>query len=162
AASLMIVVPNGVQMFCWIATLWGGKPRLTLPLLWVVGFIAVFVIGGLTGVMLASVQVDLQAHDTFFVVAHLHYVLIGGAAFPMGVGVLVFILNVLWSRKRGKPGGNNPWAAGTLEWATTSPPPRYNFLYPPTVQGRDAVWENAPDAPVVTGLATDKRQVLVT
>src|SRR4029079_7222734 len=77
ASSLMIVVPNGVQMFCWIATMWGGRPRLTLPLLWVVGFIAIFVIGGLTGVMLASVSVDLQVHDTFFVVAHLHYVLIG-------------------------------------------------------------------------------------
>ena len=84
AASLMIVVPNGVQMFCWLATLWGGKqPRLTLPLLWVLGFFAVFMIGGLTGVMLASVSLDMQAHDTFFVVAHLHYVLIGGAVFPL-------------------------------------------------------------------------------
>ncbi len=237
AASLMIVVPNGVQMFCWLATLWSGKRlRLTLPLLWVVGFIAVFMIGGLTGVMLASVSVDTQVHDTFFVVAHLHYVLIGGAVFPlfgvlyywfpkwtgrqlntaagwahfalffvgfnltfwpmhhlglrgmtrrrytyapetgwahlnqlatagavlMGLGVLVYFVNVLWSRRRGRVSPLNPWGAGTLEWATTNPPPNYNFLYPPTVQGREPLWENAPDAPVVTGLSRERRQVLVT
>ncbi len=83
AASLMIVIPNGVQIFCWLATLWGGRPRLLLPLLWVLGFFAIFVLGGLTGVMLASVPIDRQVHDTFFVVAHFHYVLIGGAVFPL-------------------------------------------------------------------------------
>jgi cytochrome c oxidase subunit I+III len=66
------------------------------------------------------------------------------------------------SRKRGRVAGNNPWGAGTLEWATTSPPPSYNFEYPPTVQGRDPLWENKPDAPVVTGLSRTKRQVLIT
>jgi cytochrome c oxidase subunit 1 len=237
AASMMIVVPNGVQMFCWLATLWAGKrPRLTLPLAWVVAFFIVFMIGGLTGVMLASVSLDVQVHDTFFVVAHLHYVLIAGSVFPlfgafylwfpkwtgrmlnvaagwwhlalfvigfnmtfwpmhnlglrgmtrrrytypaetgwmtlnmiatigaflMGIAVLVFIINVLWSRRRGRVAGNNPWEAGTLEWATTSPPPKYNFMYPPTAQGREPVWENSPDAPVVTGLNRDRRQVLIT
>jgi cytochrome c oxidase subunit I+III len=83
AASLMIVIPNGVQIFCWVATICTGKVRLELPLIWVLGFIFVFMIGGLTGVMLASVSVDTQLHDTFFVVAHLHYVLIGGAVFPL-------------------------------------------------------------------------------
>jgi cytochrome c oxidase subunit I+III len=83
AASIMIALPTGVQIFCWIATLWGSRPRLAVPLLWVLGFVAVFVVGGLTGVMLAAVPFDLQVHDTFFVVAHFHYVLIGGAVFPL-------------------------------------------------------------------------------
>ena len=83
ASSMLIVIPNGVQIFCWIATLWTGKWNLRIPLVWVLGFFAVFVMGGLTGVMLASVPLDSQLHDTFFVVAHFHYVLIGGAVFPL-------------------------------------------------------------------------------
>ena len=83
AASMTIAIPTGVQIFCWIATLWDGKPRFATPLLFVVGFIVTFVIGGLTGVMLSSVPLDLQLHDTYFVVAHFHYVLIGGAVFPL-------------------------------------------------------------------------------
>jgi cytochrome c oxidase subunit I+III len=82
-SSMLIAIPSGINIFCWIATLWGGKPRMKTPLLWVLGFIALFVLGGLTGVMLASVSFDTQAHDTFFVVAHFHYVLIGGAVFPL-------------------------------------------------------------------------------
>jgi hypothetical protein len=80
----------------------------------------------------------------------------------MGAGVLVFIINAWRSRRRGPVAGDNPWRAGTLEWATSSPPPAYNYMYPPTVQGREPLWENAPDAPVVAGLSTAKRQVLVT
>ncbi|HEV7745206.1 MAG TPA: cytochrome c oxidase subunit I [Pyrinomonadaceae bacterium] len=83
AASMMIAIPSGVQIFCWIATLWGAKLNVKTPLLFVLGFVAIFVMGGLTGVMLASVPLNLQIHDTFFVVAHLHYVLIGGAVFPL-------------------------------------------------------------------------------
>ena len=80
---MIITIPSGVQIFCWIATLWGGKLNIKTPLLFVFGFFAIFIIGGLTGVMLASVPLDLQIHDTFFVVAHLHYVLIGGSVFPL-------------------------------------------------------------------------------
>jgi cytochrome c oxidase subunit 1 len=83
AASMMIAIPSGVQIFCWIATLWGSKVHLRMPLMFVLGFFAIFILGGLTGVMLASVPLDLQIHDTFFVVAHLHYVLIGGSVFPL-------------------------------------------------------------------------------
>jgi cytochrome c oxidase subunit 1 len=80
---MMIAIPSGVQIFCWIATLWLGKPRFDTPLLYAIGFIVIFVIGGLSGVMIASVPFDLQVHDTFFIVAHFHYVLIGGAVFPL-------------------------------------------------------------------------------
>ena len=83
AASMAVAIPAGIQIFCWITTIWTGRPRFAVPLLWVVGFIVTFVLGGLTGVMLASVPLDLQVHDTYFVVAHFHYVLIGGAVFPL-------------------------------------------------------------------------------
>ncbi|MDX5376455.1 MAG: cytochrome c oxidase subunit I [Halomonas sp.] len=83
AASATIAIPSGVQIFCWIASLWGAKIRFATPMLWVLGFFAIFVIGGLTGVMVASIPFDTQVHDTFFLVAHFHYVLIGGAVFPL-------------------------------------------------------------------------------
>jgi len=83
AASMAVALPAGLQIFCWIATLWGGRVRLHTPILWVIAFIATFVIGGLSGVMTASAPLDLQLTDTYFVVAHLHYVLVGGAMFPL-------------------------------------------------------------------------------
>jgi cytochrome c oxidase subunit 1 len=236
AASLMIVIPTGVQFFCWLATIWHGRLQMRLPMLWVFGFFFVFLIGGLSGVMLASVPVDTQVHDTYFIVAHFHYVLIGGALFPMfaglyfwfpkmtgrmpdetlgkwhfwlffigfnltfftmhflglhgmtrrvytylpdmhwqglnrlasiGVafmtaGLLVFIANVLRSRRLGARAGDNPWGDSGLEWGTSSPPPPYNFLHPPTVNGRDALWDATPDQAVVVGLRDDIRELLVT
>jgi cytochrome c oxidase subunit 1 len=236
AASMVIAIPTGVQIFCWIATMWGGRVWVRTPMLWALGFFGVFIIGGLTGVMLASVPFDWQVHDTFFVVAHFHYVLIGGAVFPlfgaiyywypkitgrlmderlgrlhfwlffvgfnmtffpmhqlgldgmprriytylpetgwgllnmvasigaalMAVAVAVFAYNAWASRFRGEIAGDNPWDAGTLEWATTSPPPNSNFIYPPTVAGREPLWDNPPDQPVVVGLRTDIRDVLIT
>ena len=83
AASTMVAVPTGVQIFSFIATLAEGRPRLTVPMHFILGFLFIFVLGGLTGVMLASVPFNLQAHDSYFVVAHLHYVLIGGMVFPL-------------------------------------------------------------------------------
>jgi cytochrome c oxidase subunit I+III len=83
AASVMIAIPTGVQIFCWIATIWSGRVRFATPMLWALGFIVVFTIGGLSGVMIASVPFDLQVHDTYFIVAHFHYVIIGGVVFPL-------------------------------------------------------------------------------
>jgi cytochrome c oxidase subunit I len=83
AASMAVSIPTGLQIFCWIATIWEGRPRLQVPMLYVIGFIITFVIGGLSGVIIAAVPLDLQLHDTYFIVAHFHYVLIGGAVFPL-------------------------------------------------------------------------------
>jgi cytochrome c oxidase subunit I len=235
AATMMIAIPSGVQVFCWLATLRGGRVVLRAPLLYALGFIAVFVAGGLTGVMQASVPLDLQVHDTYFVVAHFHYVLIGGAVFPLlgavlywlpklsgrmpserlgrwsfavvfvgfnvtffpmhllglggmprrvytypaetgwatgnlvssagaallAVGLLLFLTNVIWTLARGPRAGDNPWGAATLEWATDSPPPSYNFAYLPTVDDADPLWSPTERA-VVTGLRHDVREILIT
>lgn len=83
AASALVAIPTAVQIFAWIGTLASGRPKFDIPMLYVVGFFIVFVCGGLTGVMLAMVPFNTQAHDTYFVVAHLHYVLVGGFVFPM-------------------------------------------------------------------------------
>jgi len=234
AASMMIAIPSGIQVFCWLATLRSGRLVMRAPLLYCCGFIAIFVAGGLTGVMQASVPFDRQVHDTYFVVAHFHYVLIGGAVFPLlgailywlpkfsgrmpserlgrwsfavlfvgfnltffpmhllglggmprrvytylpetgwatgnllasigaailAIGFVIFLVNVVRTLTRGAPAGDNPWGASTLEWATTSPPPPYNFAYIPTVDDHDALW-SATDRPVVTGLRDDVREILV-
>jgi cytochrome c oxidase subunit I+III len=91
AASFLIAIPSGVQVFCWLATMWLGRPRWTTPMLFVAGFIALFVFGGITGVMVAAVAFDTQAHDSYFVVAHFHYVLIGGVVFPLFAGLYYWL-----------------------------------------------------------------------
>jgi cytochrome c oxidase subunit I+III len=91
AASMAVVIPNGIQIFAWIATLWRGRPVLDVPLLFILGFFFIFVVGGLTGVMLAVVPFDWQVHDTHFVVAHFHYVLIGGMLFPVLAGIYYWL-----------------------------------------------------------------------
>jgi cytochrome c oxidase subunit I len=236
ASSMMIAIPSGIQIFCWIATLWSGRPRFATPLLFVLGFVFTFVMGGLTGVMVASVPLDFQVHDTYFVVAHFHYTLIGGAVFPLlgalfywypkisgrrmsealgktsfwlifvgfnvaffpmhllglagmprriytyaadtgwqamnqlvTAGALVLVVGlvlVLWNAWRswrsGAPAGNDPWDAGTLEWATPSPPPPYNFARIPVATSREPLWHDRESLPVVGGMRADLRQVLVT
>ena len=87
AASMVIAMPAGVQFVSWLATIWSGRPVWKTPFLFVVGFLVTFVIGGITGVMVAAPPFDLQAHDSYFVVGHFHYVLIGGVAFPIFAGV---------------------------------------------------------------------------
>src|SRR5690606_5919790 len=87
AASALIAIPSGVQVFAWIATIWRGSVRWSTSMFFIVGFVFIFVLGGITGVMVAVVPFDWQAHDTFFVVAHFHYVLIGGVVFPVFAGL---------------------------------------------------------------------------
>src|SRR6185503_11908329 len=85
--SMIIAVPTGIKIFNWIGTLWGGALRLKTAMLFSLGFIAMFIIGGISGVVLAIVPVNWQVHDTYFVVAHLHYVLFGGSVFGIFSGL---------------------------------------------------------------------------
>jgi cytochrome c oxidase subunit I+III len=216
AASFAITIPSAIGVFAWIATIWTGRPVIRTSFLFMAGFIVLFVIGGVSGVATAAAAFDQQLTDTYFVVAHLHYVLIGINLFPVmaglyywfpkmtgrmlserlgywnfwtmfigfnlgffpmhiagllgmprriytypaglgwdtvnlittigafvfAVGVLLLVANVLWSRTRGAPAGPNPWDGPTLEWATGSPPPPYNFAVIPTVGSRHPLWED--------------------
>jgi cytochrome c oxidase subunit 1/cytochrome c oxidase subunit I+III len=215
AASLLITIPSGIQVFGWLATIIAGRPDLRTPLLFVLGFLFTFVVGGVTGPMFAAVPFDQAITDSYFVVAHFHYVLFGGAVFPIfaaiyywlpkmygrmyheGLGKLsfwliflgfnaaffpmhisgllgmprriytydpglgwdvwnlvstlgayvlaagIFVVLVAWIHavRLGRPAGPNPWAADSLEWATSSPPPHYDFVQLPVVRSRQPLWD---------------------
>ncbi|MFX0546578.1 cytochrome c oxidase subunit I [Roseovarius sp. S1116L3] len=99
AASTLVAVPTGVQIFAWIGTMWKGRPTLRMPMLHLLGFFFTFVIGGLTGVMVAVVPFDWQAHDTAFITAHLHYVLFGGFVFPIFAGIYYWMPHLSGRRR---------------------------------------------------------------
>jgi cytochrome c oxidase subunit 1 len=231
----MLIVPAGLEYFALLATMIGGSIALRTPMLFALGFMAQFLIGGLSGIFVASPPLDYHAHDTFLVVAHFHYTLFAGSVFALfaavyywfpkvtgallreGLGKLhfvvmvigtnltfgpmfflgydgmprriadytsadgwtglnslatagaflialsiaIFIANVVVSLRRRESAGDDPWEGQTLEWATASPPPSYNFAYLPTVDDLDPLW-SPTERPVVTGLRTDLREILVT
>lgn len=111
ASSMAIAIPAGTQIFCWLATLWDGRPIFKTPMLFIIGFLITFVIGGLTGVMVASVPFDSQVHDTYFVVAHFHYVLIGGSVFPL-IGAIYYWFPKMTGRMMSERLGR--WAFGLI------------------------------------------------
>ena len=215
ASTMLVAVPTGVKIFNWLGTMYGGHLRFATPMLFCTAFLFQFLCAGLTGVMLATVPFDWQLTDSYFVVAHFHYVLIGAILFnifaamyywfPKATGrmlserlgrwhfwllvigfnltfmplhvagmfgmprriytyaaergwdswnlvaslgvplqaaaILLFLINVVLSLRRGKPAGQDPWDAWTLEWATTSPPPPYNFETVPVVRSRRPLWD---------------------
>ncbi|WP_341282867.1 cytochrome c oxidase subunit I [Paenibacillus sp. FSL H8-0537] len=219
-ATMLIAVPTGIKIFNWIFTMWGGSIKFTSANLYAVGFIPTFVMGGVTGVMLAAAPADFQYHDTYFVVAHFHYVIVGGlilgifsglhywwpkmfgrilnetlgkwtfwifyigfhltffiqhflgllgmprriwtyldglgfnemnlistiGAIMMGIGTIMFILNVVITNAKPQNAADDPWEDGrTLEWTIPSPPPEYNFKQTPLVRGYDAYWKEKMD-----------------
>ncbi len=214
-STMIIAVPTGIKIFNWLATMWGGKIHFTVPMLFCTAFLFQFTLGGLTGIMLSVAPFDWQLHNSYFLIAHFHYVIVGGivfalfaafyywfpkitgrmmserlgkwhfwlfvigfqmtfdfmhivgllgmpreiytyepghhwatwnlvvtlGAFIQAIAVLIFVYNLVRSHFYGELAGNDPWDAWTLEWATTSPPPSYNFAEEPMVRSRRPLWD---------------------
>ncbi len=103
--SLLIAIPTGIKVFSWLATLWEGKINFSTPMLWALGFVSMFVIGGLSGIYLGAVPIDIHVSDTYFVVAHIHYVLLGGSLFTIFAGIYYWFPKMtgrMYNEKLGK------------------------------------------------------------
>jgi cytochrome c oxidase subunit 1 len=215
ASTMLVGVPTGIKIFNWLGTMYGGKLRFDTPMLFCIAFLFQFLIAGLTGVMMAAAPLDWQLTDSYFVVAHFHYVLLGGLLFTLfgavyywfpkatgrmmsetlgkwhfwllligfhmtfdtlhfagmlgmprriytyapgrgweglnllasvgvifqAAGVACLIWNIVRSLRNGPNAGSDPWDAWTLEWATASPPPEYNFAVLPEVRSSRPLWD---------------------
>ena len=214
-STMLVGIPTGIKIFNWLATLWGGKIRFSVPMCFSLGFLFQFLIAGLTGIMLSVAPFNWQLHNSYFVVAHFHYVIVGAilfmvfagfyywypkvtgrllgerlgqlhfwlfligfhvtfdfmhipgilgmprqiytyeadrgwgslnlvvtiGAFIQALAILIFVINLVISLFRGKVAGDDPWDAWTLEWATSSPPPPYNFAVEPVVSSARPLWD---------------------
>jgi cytochrome c oxidase subunit 1 len=214
-STMIVGIPTGIKVFNWLATMWGGKIRFHTPMLFATAGVFQFLIAGLTGIMLSVAPWNWQLHNSYFVIAHFHYVLVGAIVFAIfggfyywfpkatgrmlnetlgkwnfwlfligfhvtfdvmhipgilgmprsiytyeanrgwgtlnlivsiggiiqAIAVLIFAINVFVSLRSGKEAGNDPWDAWTLEWATSSPPPDYNFATDPVVNSRRPLWD---------------------
>jgi cytochrome c oxidase subunit I len=109
AATMVIAVPTGIKIFSWIATMWGGSIEFKVPMLWAIGFIFLFTVGGVTGVVLANAGIDHALHDTYYVVAHFHYVLSLGAVFGLFAGWYYWFEKMFGIRYNGMIGGLHFW-----------------------------------------------------
>jgi cytochrome c oxidase subunit 1 len=222
ASTMLIAIPTGIKIFNWVATMYGGRIRFATPMLFACAFLFQFLCAGLTGIILSVVPFNWQLTDSYFVVAHFHFVLVGSLIFtifgaiyywfpkvtgrllserlgrwhfwlfvigfnltfvPMhwagmlgmprriytypadrgwdfwnllatlgvpfqAAAVLIFLVNIVVSLRRGERAGSDPWDAWTLEWATASPPPAYNFETLPVVASRRPLWDlKHPDDP---------------
>jgi cytochrome o ubiquinol oxidase subunit 1 len=212
--TMVIAIPTGVKVFNWLFTMFRGRIIFDTPMLWFMGFLATFILGGMTGVLMSIPGVDFELHNSVFLVAHFHNMVIGGVLFglfagysywfpkiagfrlnerigawafwswligfllafmplyalglmgmtrrldqvdPMfhpllvlvAIGACVIMLGIFFQalqiivsirQRKQNPAGSDPWHGRTLEWATSSPPPAYNFAVIPRVHSRDAFW----------------------
>jgi cytochrome c oxidase subunit I len=214
-STMAIAVPTGIKIFNWLGTMWGGKLQFRMPMLFCIAFLFQFLVAGLTGIMQGAAPFNWHLANSYFVVAHFHYVIVGAILFALfggvyywfpkisgkmlserlgklhfwlffigfhltfdfmhipgllgmprriytyepgrgwdvwnlivtigvffqAAGVLVFVVNLIWSYLHGETAGSDPWDAWTLEWSVPSPPPAYNFAALPEVRSRRPLWD---------------------